>query len=328
MMKSDGKDKIFRILNMYEKFNKGESLDKSFMAEELYNVNERTIRRDIEELNEYFENNDKSKYIREIIKDKKTNRYEMINKSGFKFNDKDVYALSKIILESRAFSKKDMERILNILIYQCDDNTTLQKIISNEKFNYVPPKHNKSIIDVIWKISISIQNKNIVDVEYTRQDGTTKKYQLNPLGLVFSEYYFYLIAEFTWSEKHNSVVFRVDRLKKYNITNDKFKTEERSRFEESEFHKRIQFMYTGELINIKFKFWGDSLEAILDRLPTAQILRYDKKDNRPILKAQVYGEGVKRWILSQKEFLEVLEPESYRKDIKETIKRMYAIYNN
>lgn len=327
MVNKDGKDKIYRLLDMYERFNSGEHIRKYFLKG-LYKVDERTIRRDIYSLNKYFSENDRKKNAREIIKNEYTNEYEMINRAGFKFADKEIFALSKIILESRAFSKQDMNRILDILNSQAENNKVLQKIIRNERFNYIPPKHNKNIIETIWKISTSVQNRNIVEANYTRQDGISKEYRLKPLGLVFSEYYFYLIAEIDGKEKSNSIVFRVDRFKKYDIKEKRFQIEERDRFEESQFHKKIQFMYTGELINIQFKFWGDSLEAVLDRLPTAKILRYDEKDNKPILKAQVYGEGVKRWILSQKEFLEVLQPESYRNEMKETIKRMYELYNN
>lgn len=327
MVNKDGKDKIYRLLDMYERFNSGEHIRKDFLKG-IYKVDERTIRRDIYSLNKYFSENDKKKNAREIIKNEYTNEYEMINRAGFKFADKEIFALSKIILESRAFSKQDMNRILDILNSQAENNKVLQKIIRNERFNYIPPKHNKNIIETIWKISASVQNRNIVEANYTRQDGISKEYRLKPLGLVFSEYYFYLIAEIDGKEKSNSIVFRVDRFKKYDIKEKRFQIEERDRFEESQFHKKIQFMYTGELINIQFKFWGDSLEAVLDRLPTAKILRYDEKDNKPILKAQVYGEGVKRWILSQKEFLEVLQPESYRNEMKETIKRMYELYNN
>lgn len=327
MVNKDGKDKIYRLLDMYERFNSGEHIRKDFLKG-LYKVDERTIRRDIYSLNKYFSENDRKKNAREIIKNEYTNEYEMINRAGFKFADKEIFALSKIILESRAFSKQDMNRILDILNSQAENNKVLQKIIRNERFNYIPPKHNKNIIETIWKISTSVQNRNIVEANYTRQDGISKEYRLKPLGLVFSEYYFYLIAEIDGKEKSNSIVFRVDRFKKYDIKEKRFQIEERDRFEESQFHKKIQFMYTGELINIQFKFWGDSLEAVLDRLPTAKILRYDEKDNKPILKAQVYGEGVKRWILSQKEFLEVLQPESYRNEMKETIKRMYELYNN
>ena len=250
----------------------------------------------------------------------------MINPTGFKFSDKDIYALSKIILESRAFSKTEMNRVLDILISQCEDDGIIRKIINNERFNYVPPKHNKNIIDFIWKISESIQRQNIAEVKYERQDGTIKQYKLKPLGLVFSEFYFYLIGEMVSKNKSFNIVFRVDRFHEYFITEEKFSMPYKDRFEEGEFNKRIQFMYTGQLMKIQFKFWGDSLEAILDRLPTAKIIKYDEKDNKPIIEAEVYGEGVKRWILSQKEFLEVLRPESYRNEIKETIKRMYELY--
>ena len=77
-------------------------------------------------------------------------------------------------------------------------------------------------------------------------------------------------------------------------------------------------MYTGELISIQFKFWGSSLEAILDRLPTAKIIDQYQEEGKTItvLAAEVYGEGIKRWLLSQKEFVEVIRPESYRRDMK------------
>lgn len=323
MSKKDRKAKVYRILDMYERLNRGEVKDKKFFVEK-YEVDKKTIQRDIDELREYLEEDEKNK--RTIVYNKEAKGYEMINRAGFKFADKDIYALSKIILESRSFTKDEMNRILDILNCQCEDNSLLNKIINNERFNYVPPKHNKNIIDFIWKISVSIQDQKLVEVRYQRQDGQVKEYTLRPLGLVFSEYYFYLVGEVDRKDKNYSVVFRVDRFQKYDITEEKFSMPYKDRFEEGEFHKRIQFMYTGELMNIQFKFWGGSLEAVLDRLPTSKLIRYDEKDNMPIIEAQVYGEGVKRWLLSQKEFLEVLRPEAYRNEIKETIRKMYEIY--
>lgn len=323
MVNEDKNSKTFRILDMYERFNKGEHRKKQFFAEK-YSVDEKTVQRDINELKSYLEKDEKNK--RTIIYNRLEKKYEMINTTGFKFADKDILALSKIILESRAFSKHEMDRILDILRYQSDDSSNVTKIINNERFNYIPPKHNKNIIDFIWKISVSIQEQKIVQAKYERQDGKIKEYKLKPLGLVFSEYYFYLVGEIVGRDKSHTIVFRVDRFHKYYITEDTFSMPYKDRFEEGEFHKKIQFMYTGELIKIQFKFWGDSLEAILDRIPTAKILRYDENDHMPIIEAEVYGEGVKRWFLSQKEFLEVLRPESYRQEIKETIKKMYELY--
>ena len=44
------------------------------------------------------------------------------------------------------------------------------------------------------------------------------------------------------------------------------------RFEEGEFRKRIQFMYGGRLQKVKFRYSGADIDAVLDRLPTAQVL--------------------------------------------------------
>ena len=321
--KREGKAKPYRILNLYERFNRGEVRSKEYLAT-IYEVDDKTIQRDIDELRYYLESDEENP--KTIVYNKNKKGYEMINRAGFEFADRDIFALSKIILESRAFSDQEMDRILKILNYQCQDNDLLRKIISNERFNYVQPRHNKNIIDFIWKISISIEEKKLVQAKYERQDGNIKEYKLKPLGLVFSEYYFYLIGEIVGKRQNHPIVFRVDRFEKYDMTEEKFSLQHKNRFEEGEFHKKIQFMYTGELITIQFKFWGDSLEAILDRLPTSKVIRYDEKDNRPIIEAEVYGEGVKRWLLSQKEFLEVIRPEEYRKEIKETIAKMYEIY--
>lgn len=83
-------------------------------------------------------------------------------------------------------------------------------------------------------------------------------------------------------------------------------------------------MYTGDFKTIEFEFFGDSIEAVLDRLPTAKII--GKTDKAYKVRAEIYGEGVKRWILSQKEYLKVTKPQDYVDEIKDTIQKMYELY--
>lgn len=70
-----------------------------------------------------------------------------------------------------------------------------------------------------------------------------------------------------------------------------------SRFEEGEFRKRIQFMYGVKLRKVKFKYRGENVEAILDRLPTAKIL--DEEDGICTMSAEVFGKGIDMWMRSQ-----------------------------
>ena len=114
--------------------------------------------------------------------------------------------------------------------------------------------------------------------------------------------------------KSNEIVFRIDRFIEYSVTNERFSVMYKDRFKEGEFLNKIQYMYTGELVKIQFKFRGRSLEAVLDRLPTANVITYDNEV--PIIEAEVYWEGVKRWILSQQQYIEEIKPEEFRSEIK------------
>ena len=73
------------------------------------------------------------------------------------------------------------------------------------------------------------------------------------------------------------------------------------RFEEGEFRKRVQFMYGGKLERIKFRYTGPSLEAVLDRLPTAKVIREDK--DGWTISAEVFGKGVEMWLRSQGDYI-------------------------
>ena len=69
------------------------------------------------------------------------------------------------------------------------------------------------------------------------------------------------------------------------------------RFSEGEFRKRVQFMYGGKLERIRFRYTGPSLEAVLDRLPTAKILK-ENADSWDV-EAEVFGKGIEMWLRSQ-----------------------------
>jgi predicted DNA-binding transcriptional regulator YafY len=316
-------DKIYRILDLYERLNKGEFIDKKKHAA-LCNVNEKSIQRDISDLNKYFSLSSGDTNTPKIVFDRKKG-YLLSNRSNIHLTDCDIFALTKILFESRAFSKKEMDRIINSLLCQCDDKSTVKEIIQNENFYYTPPKHDKDIVDFIWEIILSIRQCKYVQVSYERQDGQIKERKLKPLGLVFNEYYFYLIAQICGLDKNHPAVFRVDRFSSYQTIEEKFSVPYKNRFEEGQYRKRIHFMYQGDLINIQFKFWGDSLDAVLDRIPTARVMRYDGE--KAILEAEVYDKGIIMWLLSQKEYLELTKPQSLRKEIKETIARMLKNYS-
>ena len=58
-------------------------------------------------------------------------------------------------------------------------------------------------------------------------------------------------------------------------------------------------MYGGKLRNIKFKYTGPHIEAVLDRLPTAQVLE-ELPEGGQLVEAEVFdGNGLDMWLRSQ-----------------------------
>ena len=63
-------------------------------------------------------------------------------------------------------------------------------------------------------------------------------------------------------------------------------------------------MYGGKLQKIRFKFTGLSIEAVLDRLPTAKIV--EELEGGYVVEAEVFGKGVDMWLRSQGDYVEII----------------------
>ena len=55
---------------------------------------------------------------------------------------------------------------------------------------------------------------------------------------------------------------------------------------------------------MKFTYCGPSIEAVLDRLPTAEIV--NEEDGAYTVKAEVFGSGIDVWLRSQGEYTKII----------------------
>ena len=65
-------------------------------------------------------------------------------------------------------------------------------------------------------------------------------------------------------------------------------------------------MYPGKLRRVKFLYRGSNVEAVLDRLPTAQIVK-ENADGSCLITAESYGDGFDMWLKSQGDRIEIAE---------------------
>lgn len=294
-----------RLLQIYSKLVSGEILKKKELAQH-FHVTERSIQRDIEALRCFFA---EEGLLQDVVYDKKARGYRMENPALRTLENSEILAVCKILLESRSMRRDEMFPILDKLIACCvpeRNRKAVQELLANEKHHYIEPHHGQPVLNGMWELGQAIQNHQMVEIEYERLKEPRKvKRRVKPVGIMFSEYYFYLTALLENKESFENpddlfpTIYRIDRIRSFRVLDEHFAVPYKDRFQEGEFRKRVQFMYGGKLERIKFKYTGPSIEAVLDRLPTAEIVEQD--EDGWIVTAEVFGKGIDMWLRSQGE---------------------------
>lgn len=310
-MKNEVKaDQIDRVLKIYSKLSDGYVVNKAEEAE-LYGVNERSIQRDIDHIRNFLdEEAERTGIVNTIVYDRIEKGYRLETLYKIRLQNSEVLALCKILLDSRAFTKEEMVAMLDKLITCCVPEVNQKRVkdlIKNEEFHYVEPQHKTRFIEQMWDLGQAISESRYIEVDYYRtKDRQTVHRKLQPVAIMFSEYYFYLTAfipdeevrkDFDVLNDSFPTIYRIDRIKTLKVLDERFYIPYSSRFEEGELRKRIQFMYGGRLRKVTFQYTGTGIDAILDRLPTAKILNED--NGVYTVSAEVFGDGIDMWLRSQ-----------------------------
>ncbi len=304
-----GSGKIDRVLGIYTRLVNGDLVKKEEEAAR-YKVDERSILRDISDIRDFLEENvDNTGYMGTVVYDGEGKGYRMEQSCKQKLSNSEILALCKILLDSRAFIKEEMSGLLDRLISCCApkvNQSLVKDLVNNEMFHYVELRHGKTFLDIMWEIAQAIRNCRYIEIRYGKMDRTEVERKVQPVAIMFSEYYFYLTAfiedenvrkGFEVLDDAFPTIYRIDRIRELEVLEEHFQIPYRDRFEEGEFRKRIQFMYGGKLRKVKFRYLGTNVDAVLDRLPTAKIL--DERDGVYTIAAEVFGKGIDMWLRSQ-----------------------------
>lgn len=171
-----------------------------------------------------------------------------------------------------------------------------------------------------------IEEHRAITVTYHRMDRQQVTHKLKPLSLMFSEYYYYLIACKYEDESETPICFRVDRITNIVAHREHFHLRREQEFDEDLLRRRSQFMWPGKLRTVRFEFTGPSVQAVLDRLPTARVL--DIRNGVTTIEAEVYGDGIKMYLLSQGSWVKVIGPAEFAAEMRDEIRKMSGYYEN
>ena len=289
--------KSARLLTIYSELVNGAVLQKSELAQR-FHIAERSVQRDIESLRFFFA---EQMLAQDIVYDSREKGYRLTNAIPKSLSNSEILAVCKILLESRSMIKAESRK-------------AVQELLANEKFLYVEPHHGRSILPGLWELGQAVQKRKVLEITYQKLRGReTVTRIIEPAGLMFSEYYFYLVGfirDIDREQKfHNPddlfpTIYRVDRILEFHETGERFSIPYSQRFSEGEFRKRVQFMFGGKLQTVRFKYTGPSIEAVLDRLPTAEIV--NEQEGEYEIRAEVFGTGIEMWLRSQRDYVQLL----------------------
>ncbi|MDF2589510.1 MAG: hypothetical protein K0S41_3351 [Anaerocolumna sp.] len=317
-------EKEERLLEIFFRCIRGEKLYTKRLAEE-YKVSTRSISRDIDVLKNFLVDHRDLVGYSELQYDYKNKCHKMIFDELLQSNE--LFAIIEVLIGSRAFATSDLLNIIQKMkrFVTKADETILNEMIRKEVYQYCEIKHDSAcIIDTIWKVENAIFSKNEITITYYKMDRSEVHRRIRSQSILFSEYYFYLVAYQCTDENYIPIYYRIDRITNIIIHRDKFLIPSGKSFDEGDLKKKIQFMWPGKEIKVKFEFSGPSVQAILDRIPTARII--DEKGKVRVIEAVVYGEGIKMFLLSQGKWVKVLEPESLVHEMQEELRNMMANY--
>jgi len=313
-----------RVLEILFRAIRGEEISVHKLAT-AFRVSTKSISRDIAKIITFLLDNRELVGNAELAYNYTTKAYRLTSNEFL--TDQEMFAVAKVVLGARAFSKEDTVGLIAKFkkFTTVEDRKMLDEIVRNELYHYAEVKHGcDNVVETLWRLVYALHNKKEITIRYISMDRTHAEKRIQPVSLVFMEYYFYLIAYYP-GKYHEPRFFRVDRIKDIVEHRKGFDARKIPDFDEGLLRKRCQFMFYGKLRKIRFEFTGPSVQAILDKLPTAQVV-----DHRPgayVIEAETHGDGIKMFLLSQGSWVKVLEPEEFVAEMQAEIDKMRQLYD-
>lgn len=314
-----------RLLEIFFRSLRGEDLSVQRLAKE-YGVSTKSIGRDINDLKSFLADHRHLVGNTELNYSSQDKCYRL-HMDEFLTNQ-EIFALLEVMIGARAFSKEELLTLANKLkrFTTVQDRPMLNDLIRKELYHYTEIKHDCiSVQETLWKLAKCITEKREITIEYYRADRAWKTNRIRPASVMFTDNFFYLIAFNTEGDPDKPLYFCVDRIKYITEHRKKFTQAEAPDFDEGLLRQRSLFMWPGKLRTIQFEFTGSAIQAVLDKLPTAKII--ERKGRTYTLEADVYGDGIKMWLLSQGRQIKVTAPEDFVEEMRQEILRMSANYS-
>ena len=122
----------------------------------------------IEHIRIFLDNDsERTGIVNTIVYDRLALGYRLETLYQIRLQNSEELALCKILLDSRAYSKEEMVKMLDKLITCCVpkiNQKRVKELISNEEFHYVEPRHKTKFINLMWDLGQAIREARYIEM--------------------------------------------------------------------------------------------------------------------------------------------------------------------
>lgn len=320
-------DKDYRLLDIFYRLMWDNQVTLAGIAQN-YGVTEKTIKRDIDVIRAFLSENRElvgnveAPYVRE------EKRYKLNRLEGL--SSQELLIILKILVGSRALDKESLREAMDRLMI-CANNTGQEifRDFCKNELNYYcgVQKEETDIPEFVWKLEKAIQRGRSICIVYEKLEGGCVDRSLYPISVVFSNFYFYLLACRSDIEESAVIYYRVDRMKEIREGKERIPVSLEKRHQLDDARLYNQKMFMGKRTRIRFCYTGPSLQAVLDRFPTAEVIRQGEAGAEVSAMVE-YSRGTIMELLLQGSWVKVLSPQKLVEDMKEELRKMESLYDN
>ncbi|WP_281862687.1 helix-turn-helix transcriptional regulator [Planomicrobium okeanokoites] len=236
--------------------------------------------------------------------------------------------LMDAVSSARFISQLETSQLIYKLRGLTDETTS--KRLANELIHSEGKIVIRHFADNVQTLHEAIKAKKCVKFQYGRYNVEKNFilsreggfYNVIPLGVIWYQEYYYLIAKEQGKEK--IIQYRIDRMSSVLKTEDSWTSE--PGFDLERYVSQLFNMYSGERRNIAIEFDNHLINVIIDRFGIdAKIKPVD--DNRFLLETEgIVSDGLVRWLLTWGADAKAVSPEDLVERMKKEINRYSGIY--
>lgn len=293
-----------RILQIYTMLLRGESVSKESLARE-YEVSEKSIQRDIEDLREFLEETMPGVTLR--YSGKKRQYSLSSSKSSGQLDPEQLLLVAELVLQSGVLPREEMSELLDKLPPLCWDQEKrplLQSCIRRGMAQYRTRSRRLGQTQLLWRLEQAIQQKARVRLRYEsdqRQVTAWPQAVLVRAGLLY-------LAAFPQEEETKLLLCRLDRLAGVELLpTDECPVEDLQL-------DRVPFSTGGELYRVRFRYWSDNLQPIHIWLPGAQLRRLPDDQGWDVT-VEVYGRQIASWLRAMGRMVDQVQVQKINKEL-------------